>query len=75
MSGLSAILPYFKRLGEHSSSHDLDKGNKKNKNDKDKSGGTEERPHQQFTPLTLPLGEVFCDDLNFVKRFRSPRLG
>ena len=32
--------------------------NKKHKKDKEKSENTNEKPPQQFTPLTVPLGEV-----------------
>ena len=58
MSCLSALLPSSKCLEEHNSPHDQEKWNKK---DKDKSENTKERPRQQFTPLTVPLGGL-CPD-------------
>ena len=59
---MSALLPSSKRLGKHNSTYDQEKGSKKNKKEKYKVENAEDRHHQQFTPLTLPLGEVFGSD-------------
>ena len=58
--GMSPLLPLSKRLGEHNSTYDQEKRSKKNKKENDKAGNVEDRSYQQFTPLTLPLGEFFA---------------
>ena len=60
MYNLSALLPSSKRQGEHDSPHDQKKESKKNKKDKNRYGTNEDRPRHQFTPLTVPLGEVYA---------------
>lgn len=54
--GLSALLP-SKRHGDWNSLHDQERGVKKNK---DKANTSEDKPKPQFTPLTVPLGEVYA---------------
>ena len=58
--GLSTLLPSSKCQGNDNSSPDQERGSKKNKKDKDKAGPSGDRPRQQFTPLTAPLGEVYA---------------
>ena len=59
VSGLSALLPSSKRQGNGNTSPDQKRWGKKNK---DKTGPSRDKPKQQFTPLTVPLGEVYAQN-------------
>ena len=60
VSALSTLLPSSKRQGNDNSSSDQERGGKKNKKNKDKADPSGDRPKQQFTPLTAPMGEVYA---------------
>ena len=60
VSGLSALLSSSKRQGNGNTSSNQERGGKKNNKSKDKAGPSGDKPIQQFTPLTAPLGEVYA---------------